>query len=168
MDYLARFIREHYLQLEEKESTPVSPGSGFQIERHLENTQVLTLERRERCIKALRREIEARGLPLPRFFQPFDGAVILQDGEPHWGRFWINGNFYADEGAVSRARRMRSSARTMQLCKKTPVAVAIRSPKRRLTRRFSPQILPHLAIRWSRRSPLQVSDTKSRRKGARR
>lgn len=32
--------------------------------------------------------------------------MILRDGEPYWGRFWINGNYYADEGSLSRAKRV--------------------------------------------------------------
>ena len=106
MDFLARFIREHYLQLEEQEAAPLACGGESHIDGHVESAQRLTLARRERFIRAVRREIEARGLSLGRYFQPFAGSVILRDGEPYWGRFWINGNYYADEGSRSRAKRV--------------------------------------------------------------
>ena len=105
-DTLARYFRDHYFQLEERESAPLSASHESQIDRHIESAQRLTLLRRERLIKALRREIESRGISVARYFQPFVGSVILRDGEPFWGRFWIDGNYYADEGSVSRARRI--------------------------------------------------------------
>jgi hypothetical protein len=106
MDDLARFIRDRYLQLEEQESARLSSGSDGQIERHIESAQKLTLERRERFLKAFRREVELRRISVGRYFQPFAGSVILRDGEPYSGRFWINGNYYADEGSLSRAKRV--------------------------------------------------------------
>src|SRR5690242_9533274 len=93
MDFLARFIQEHYLQLEEQEAAPVACGGESHIDGRVEGGQRLTLAQRERFIRALRRETNARGLSLGRFFQPFAGSVILRDGEPYWGRFWINGNY---------------------------------------------------------------------------
>lgn len=105
MDRFARYVREHYLRLKEQESAPLSSNDESQIDRHVESAQKLTLARRERFIRALRREIEARGISVARYFQPFAGSVILRDGEPFWGRFWIDGNYYADEGSLSRARR---------------------------------------------------------------
>ena len=106
MSVFARFIREHYLRLEQQESSSVPFDDRQQTQRHFESTQRPTVERRELCLKALRRESEARGFSLPRYFQPFAGAVILRDGEPPWGRFWIEGDWYSDEGTLSRARRI--------------------------------------------------------------
>jgi len=106
MDFVARFIREHYLQLEEQEAAPLACASESHIDGHVEGAQRLTLARRERFIRALRREMNARGLSVGRYFQPFAGSVILRDGEPYWGRLWINGNYYADEGSLSRAKRV--------------------------------------------------------------
>lgn len=102
MDALARPIREHYLKLEGLESAPLSPRCESQIER----AQKLSLERRDRFIKALRVEVEGRGVSFPRFFQTFAGSVILRNGEPFWGRYWIDGNYYANEASVWRARRL--------------------------------------------------------------
>lgn len=106
MDFLARFIREQYLQLEEQEAAPLTCAGESHIDGQIEDAQRLTLARRERFIRALRREMNARGLSVGRYFQPFAGSVILRDGEPHWGRFWIDGNYYADEGSLSRAKRV--------------------------------------------------------------
>lgn len=60
MDYLAQFVRDHYLRLEEIEQTPMT-GPGFDVAAHITHTRTLTLDRRERTLKALRREIETRG-----------------------------------------------------------------------------------------------------------
>ncbi|MFL5612417.1 MAG: hypothetical protein ACJ796_02000 [Gemmatimonadaceae bacterium] len=106
MDDLPRFIRDHYLQLEEQESARLSSDSEREIERHIESAQKLTLQRRERIIKAFRREVELRGISVARYFQPFVGSVILRDGEPFWGHSWIDGNYHTDEGSLSRARRI--------------------------------------------------------------
>ena len=106
MDFLARFIRDHYLQLEEQEAAPLACGGESHIDGHVEAAQRLTLARRERFIRALRREMNARRLSVSRYFQPFAGSVILRDGEPYWGRFWINGNYFADEGSLSLAKRV--------------------------------------------------------------
>lgn len=41
----------------------------------------------------------------PRFFQPFDGAVILRDGEePWWGGGYVDGIYYGSIGAAERAQ----------------------------------------------------------------
>lgn len=106
MDSLAEFVRDHYLKLEEREAEPLEYGSGFSVARHLDNSAKLERERQERYIKATRREIERRGLSVPRFLQPFEGAVILRDGEAWHGRFWCGGTFYRDEGSWARAVRL--------------------------------------------------------------
>src|SRR5689334_1160138 len=106
MDFLAHFIREHYVQREEQEAAPHACGGESHLELHIESARRLTLARRERFIRALRREMNTRGYSVGRYFQPFAGSVILRDGEPYWGRFWINGNYYADEGSLSRAKRV--------------------------------------------------------------
>lgn len=106
MHPFARYIREQYLRLEEQESASLSSYDESQIDCQIESVQKLTLTRRERFIRAFRREIEARGISVARYFQPFAGSVILRDGEPFWGRFWIDGNYYADEGSLSRARHI--------------------------------------------------------------
>ena len=106
MHPFARYVREQYLRLEEEESASLSSYDESQIDCQIEGVQKLTLARRERFIRAFRREIQARGFSVARYFQPFAGSVILRDGEPYWGRFWINGNYYADEGSLSRAKRV--------------------------------------------------------------
>lgn len=103
---LAQFVQDHYLALEAKEAEPL--GVGFSVEKHIANTQRLTLARREYFLRALRAEMQRRGVVLPAFYEPFPGSVILKHGEPHWHNRggWIDGSYYADEGAHSRARRL--------------------------------------------------------------
>ena len=104
-DTLAAFRQRHYLAMEAQESTEAFPGSGFSMEAAVQNVIQLSGERRKLFIRAFRREATERCGNLPRFFQPWPQAVILRDGEPFWGRFWVDGNYYADEGSCWRARR---------------------------------------------------------------
>ena len=105
MDFLARFIREHYLQLEEQEAAPLACSGESHIDGHVRR-RAETHARATRAVHTGSPTGDERARTLRRPLLPaIAGSVILRDREPYWGRFWINGNYYADEGSLSRAKR---------------------------------------------------------------